>query len=524
MKAPVVLGGALALAAIGGAVAACRTHVHATAGVHLGDGSGSGNAMSTLAAGSDRAVVDDGVPWSSAVDWSTPPGALTQAPYEAPAAVEWKLRNGVRVVLIENHRLPLVTVRLAVTGAGSSNAASGLAALTADLLDEGAGKRSSAQLAEALESLGADLGVRVDRDRAVLSLDTTPDQLAPTLALAADVVLRPTFAAAEVKRVLAERVEDVRTRADDPEAVGRVVFGQVVYAGQPYAEPSSGFVDTLGRLGRAEVLAFWKQAYAADRATIIVAGDVDRSTLGAALDASFGDWKASGGGALGSAPPTRGVAASSTPRLVVVDRPGAPQSVVLMGGHGPDAGDPSFDAAELANTALGGTFAARLNRRLREDLGYTYGIYSSYDRGARSGAWQVSTSLRTDVTVDGIREALAIIAATRAAPLPADEFAKAQAYLIQQLPQGFETNRSIAASFDELVRRGRPLGDYGAFERRITALTPTAAKGAIAATWHQLSVVVVGDLAKLGALDTLGLPMTVVDADGVAVTPPPASP
>ena len=150
----------------------------------------------------------------------------------------------------------------------------------------------------------------------------------------------------------------------------------------------------------------------------------------------------------------------------------------LMGGHGPDAGDPSFDAAELANTALGGTFASRLNRRLREELGYTYGIYASYDRGARGGAWRVSTSLRTDVTVDGIREALAIIAATRAEPLPTAEFAKAQAYLIQQLPLGFETNRSIVASFDELVRRARPLTDYAAFERRITALTPTAAKAA----------------------------------------------
>lgn len=500
-------------AAAAAAAAACHTRVQATGTATLGAGSaGTARAGSATPPGAP----DDGVPWDRAgVDWTTPPAPLPAAPYQPPAATEWQLANGARVILIENHRLPLINLRLAIAGAGASNARSGLASLTADLLDEGAGKRGSAQLAEAFESLGSELRVGVDRDRATLTLDTTPDQLAPALALVADVVQRPSFAAAEVKRVLAERIEDVRTRADDPEAVARMVFAQLVYAGQPYAEPAAGFVDTLGALGRADVVSFWKQAYTADRATFIVAGDVDRATLAASLERSFGGWKPSGGGALGSAPPTRGVEPSTAPRLIVVDRPGAPQSVVFIGGHGPDAGDPSYDAAELANTALGGTFASRLNRRLREELGYTYGIGTSYERGARAGAWRVSTSLRTDVTVDGIREALAIIAATRAEPLPAGEFAKTQAYLIQQLPQGFETNGSITASFDDLVRRARPLTDYATFERRITALTPTAAKGAIAATWHQLSVVVVGDLGAIGDLRGLGLPLTQVDTDGV---------
>jgi zinc protease len=206
---------------------------------------------------------------------------------------------------------------------------------------------------------------------------------------------------------------------------------------------------------------------------------------------------------------------------VFIDRPDAPQSVVMIGRPAGDAADPAATPQDVVNMAVGGSFAARLNNRLREQLGYTYGMFSSFSRGAWGGRWSITSSLKTAATVDGLREALAIVEAARAAPLPDDELAKARQLMTRALPQGFETNGELASTFAQLVARRQPLDWHQGFAARVAAVTPAEAASSASAAWAGASIVVVGDWAAVGGeLASLGLPIEHRDADGQPVARP----
>ncbi|MEZ4366898.1 MAG: pitrilysin family protein [Kofleriaceae bacterium] len=459
---------------------------------------------------------DDGVPWeTSGVDWTRPPPAAAEAAYAPPVAEEFTLRNGARVILVENRRLPLVSVAVQIDGAGSTSGAPGLASLVTDLIVEGAGSYTALTLPEALEELGAELGAGAGADHAQLGLDVLAEQLPPALALLGDVIRRPRMADADFKRVKADALEALTQRRDNPRAVAELVFDRALFAGTPYAEPVEGDVASVSKLTLAQVKAFWKARYRPKAATILVAGAVDRATLEPLLETALKGWS-------GAAPAPAAIKAPtppSTPTIYVVDRPDAPQSVVVIGGPGPRRDDDAYDARELINTALGGTFASRLNSRLREELGYTYGVSSGFWRARGAGAWAIRSSIRTDVTVAALKEALAIVERTAAKGLDADEFAKTAGYLVRQLPLGFETNDAIVASFADLVVRGRPLDDYARYAARVRAVTPEEATRSIATIWRDLHVVVVGDWDQLRyMLTTLRLPIVHLDADGRPTT------
>ncbi len=453
------------------------------------------------------------VDWAAAgIDWSKPPAGWEDTAFAPPTPVRFVLPSGLTVYLIENHRLPLVSVRMLHGAAGSRHdgARAGLAALTADLLDEGAGTRSATELPEELERLGASLAISAGTDGTVLALDSLAETLDPALALVADVVLRPRFSAADFARVKAERIADLELRVDSPRAIAALVFERVVFGPHSYANPGSGWVDTVKALTLADVKSFWKGGFGPGATTIIVTGDVTRAALEPTLAKLFGGWKRKL-----TPPPRPQPPAASKPVLAVVDMPGRPQTVVTIGRLGPDVGDPARAAHDVGNAALGGSFASRLNTRLREELGYTYGIFSTFYRGQWAGAWSTSSSIRTDVTGAAIREALAIIRATAAAPLPADELTKTKALLTRSLPQEFETNASIAAAFATVILEQRPLIYWRERIAALDAVTGPAAQAAAARLWTDLSIVVVGDWSAIGKdLEALGLPIVRYDVQG----------
>ena len=453
------------------------------------------------------------VPWDAAgIDWSAPPPADPEVAFAPPVPTEFRLANGARVLVVENHRLPLVSVRITIASAGArgDGARAGLAALTADLLDEGAGTRSALELPEELERLGASLTIGAGADATELTLDTLAATLAPSLALTADVVMRPRLTAADFARIKAERLADLALRVDQPTAIARLVFNRVVFGAHPYAPPIEGEAATVGALELADVTRFFRASYGPAAATIVVVGDVTIADLRRQLEAALGGWRGK------AVVPKRAPApAAAAPTVAFIDRPGAPQSVVAIGRLGPDAADPQQAAHEIVNTALGGSFASRLNTALREEKGYTYGVGSTFIRNQWAGAWRVFSQIRTDVTTAAIKDALAIIAATAAAPLPPDELAKTKALITRGLPQGFETNAGIASAYAGLALDGRPLTYYRDLPAALAAVTAVDAQRAAAAAWHDLTIVVVGDWAAVGAdLATLGLPIVRYDADG----------
>jgi len=455
-----------------------------------------------------------GLDWDRAgVDWTRPPAPGAEPPWSPPVPTTFALRNGVQVVLIESHRLPLVSVRLINLRAGAreDGAELGLAALTVDVIAEAAGTLTSKTLPETVEQLGAHLDTAIAEDASTLWLDTLATTLDAGVGLLADVVQRPRFDAADVVRLREDAVEELRLRPQEPRKVAALVFDRVVLGGHPYGAPPAGRVDTVSALTGEDLRRFWDEHYAPAETTIVVAGDVDRTTLEPILARRFGGWQHPAPRAA-VAP---ALAAPAAPTLALVDRPGAQQSVVMIGRRGVAAGEPGYFAAEVVNTAVGGSFASRLNARIREELGYTYGIYASFWRGQWTGTWATSTSLETRVTVPGIREALAILDAARAAPLPAAELAKTQQLLTRALPQSFETNAGTAGELTALVVTRQPLDWYQHWADGIRAVTAAQARDAAAAHWTDLSIVVVGDAAAIGdGLATLGLPIVRLDAEG----------
>lgn len=460
------------------------------------------------------------IPWGTAgVAWDQLPEPGPEPSYTPPAAIDFKLANGIRVLLVENHRLPLVTVRVVDTRAGSreDGRSIGLASLTGDLLDEGAGTRDSLALPEELEKLGAELDVSVGADFSVASLDTLAETLEPSLGVLADVLIRPQLTDADFTRIKGDTLEDIKHRTDSPARIAGLVFDKTIFGAHPYGAPTEGMTATVDKITLADVKAFWKSRYTPAATTVIVAGDVDRTALEPLLAATFGAWK-------GKKPPAVKKAkapAATTPRIVVVDKPGAEQAVVEIGRLGPSANDPDYYPASVYNTALGGSFASRLNHRIREELGYTYGISSGYWRGGWVGSWSVSSALETKTAVAGIKEALAIVDRTRTEGIPTDELAKAKQLLVRGQPQDFETNAAIARVYSTVITQGRPLDWVQHYADNVKAVDGDAAKKVVAAQWTDLAIVVVGDWTVLGSgLTALGLPITHVDADGNPVGTP----
>jgi predicted Zn-dependent peptidase len=456
----------------------------------------------------------DAAPAAAKDIWAAPPAPSPEPAWAPPVPEAFTLASGVRVILVENHRLPLVSLRVIEhrAGAREDGAALGTAALTASLLEEGAGTWTATTFPEQLDRLGASLDAASGADETVIGVDTLRESLEPSIAITADVLLRPRFAPADVARVKADRLADLRRRTDEPRLVAALVFERLIFGAHPYAHPTDGYVATVEKLGPAEVRAFWRDHYGPHATTIVVAGDVDRATLEPLLAAQLGAWT---GGPADAQPPAPAAAVSHPPVLAIVDRPGAPQAVVVIGRLGPSAGDPDWAAHEVVNTALGGSFSSRLNLSLREQHGWTYGVSSGFWHGRTAGAWEIETSLETPDTAAGIAEALAIVERTRTAPLDADELARTQLLLTRSLPQDFETNAGIAGAFERLAALGLPDDWHQGWAARVRAITAAEAQRAAADAWSDLTIVVVGDWKKIGpGLARLDVPIVQLDGEG----------
>lgn len=454
-------------------------------------------------------------PWAQAgVDWTTPPAPLTDPGFTPPVPTEFTLANGIRVLVVENPRLPLVSVRIAVRGAGSraDGGKAGLAALTADLLDEGAGRWSSEALPEELERLGADLSIAAGQDYAQLTLDTLAETLAPSLDVAAAVLTKPTISTADFARVKAEHLADLALRPDQPRAIAAVAFARRIYGDHPYGAPGDGYAATVGKLQKPDVVRFFRDRFGPSATTIVVVGDITAARARAELERTLGRWNRKVAAVATPAAPR-----PTTPEIAFIDRPGAPQSVIAMGRLGPTMADPQLPANDLVNLAIGGSFASRLNTELREKKGYTYGISSTFVRGEWAGAWRVGSSIRTDATGPALRDIRTILEGART-PMPAAELAKAKALMIRSLPQDFETNAGIANQYLGAALERRPLTYYRELPARLEAVTAEQAAAAAAAAWGDLSIVIVGDWAAVGAdVESLGLPVVRLDADGAPI-------
>lgn len=447
-------------------------------------------------------------------------------PFDPPAPDVFETANGMTVWLFERHSLPIVSAAIVVPYGAASDPpdAAGLAHVTADMLDEGAGKRSAVELSTAITDLGATLATGAGADGSFASLTTLKKNLEPAFGILADVVARPRLEPKEWKRVSELWVNDLRKRADDPASVSRVVASAALYGrGTPYGHPADGFVESARNVDLGDVKAFYATHWRPDRAVLVVAGDLTKAEVTRLADSALGTWKAPKGREAPPEPPAdRLMPAGERPRVVLVDRPGAPQSVIAVVREGVRASDPSAPLLDLVNTALGGSFTSRLNQNLREEHGWSYGARSAFGETRGTGPFVARASVVTEATGPALKEMLGELTKIAASGLTPDELRKVRAQDRADLVQTYEKVTGVSRRLGSLAMLGLPPGFDAAASRARQAATLEAL--AELAKTHldpsKATVVVVGPRAQVAPqLAAIGLPEPELwDAEAKPVT------
>lgn len=430
------------------------------------------------------------------------PGAL-----ELPEIQDYTLANGVRVVLAQRATLPLVSLELQFRGGASAHPAAkaGLAALAADMLDEGTRTRSALDIADAVDILGATLSSTAGYDASQLRLSVLARRFPEALAILADVVMNPTFPEAELRRVREERLARVVQRSDVPAALADDAFARVLYgADHPYGAPLLGTTESLSALGRDDVVSFHRARYAPGQATLVVAGDVSRERLDSLLAGAFAGWEGRGEDPAPLPTPPAGGART----VHVVDKPGAAQTEIRLGRVAVARSTEGYYPLTVLNTVLGGSFTSRLNSRLREEKGYTYGAGSYFDMRRAPGPFEASAAVATAVTDSAVLDFVAEIEAMGDTLVPAAELARAKNYLALRLPQRFESLDDVVRRLAELTAYDVPLRFWEEYVPGVLAVDDRAVRAAARDVLDAsgMTIVVAGDRASIeGPLRALGL-------------------
>ncbi len=455
-----------------------------------------------------------------------PPPAL-----RLPAIQKRELSNGVPLWLVELHEVPVVQMSLLVLrGTGDDPPGRfGVASLTAAMLEEGAGARSSLAIADALDFLGADLQITSGYDASAVRLHVPIARFADALPIMADVALRPTFPAEELERVRQQRLTSILQARDSPATIDALAFSRALFGpAHRYGTAAGGRAETIAALGAGDLRSFYQTAFQPSNAALIVVGDVTMDRVLPLVEASFGHWTAAAPAAarsaLPEAPEPRGRA------VFLVDKPGAAQSEIRIGWVGVPRATPDYFAIQVLNTVLGDSFSSRLNMNLRERHGYTYGAGSVFDMRSSAGPFVAYAGVQTDKTADALREFFNELAGI-SQPIPDAELSRAKNYIALRYPQGFETTGDISRRLEDAVVYHLPDDYFSTYVRNIETVSAADVQR-VARKYIQpgrFLVVITGDrktiepaigALKLGPIETMTLDEVFGPAPKLDVAPP----
>jgi zinc protease len=436
------------------------------------------------------------------------PALAAPHPYLLPPVEELRLENGLRVVVVRQPSLPLVTARLIVdAGAEHEPAAhNGLAVLTALLVREGTAQLSGPELAERMERLGAQFQSAAGQNLAGFNVTALKPVFAEALGLAAGAVVAPAFAEAEFARVRQQQVSAYATSQSTVEGLGNETFWRAVFgSGAPYARPPAGTAATLGTLTRDDVAAWHRRMYVPGNATLLLVGDVTADEARRLAADAFGGWRGEAPRLERPANPLRG---GERTRVVLVDRPGSVQSHLRIGVGTVGAEDADAERLQVLAQVLGGSFAARINQNLRERHGWTYGAFAGLASLRGAGMLLVNSSVRTNATDSAVAETVREFRRLVDEAIPDDELGGAIGNLVGSFPTSVQTVQGLAGRMQNLLVWGLPLDYYGTYRERLGAVS-SGELGVIARARidpNALVVVVAGDLAQIeGPIRALGL-------------------
>jgi zinc protease len=436
-----------------------------------------------------------------------------------PPIEKAKLANGLEVWMVRQAELPIVSMNLVIKSGGTfePEGKNGVASMTASLLDDGTRNRSAVEIAGSLQSIGAFMGANSGWDSTSVTLQTLTKHMDAALDIYADVVSNPSFPEGEFEGLRSRTLGGLLQQKSNAGAIAGTVYNRVLYGAHPYGNNLAGSEQTVQALSRDDLVKYYESVYRPNNAALVVVGDIDRASLLPKLEKAFANWK-EGAVSVGAVP---SVEALDKTGIYLVDKPGAPQSVVSIGHPGVARDNPDFFAVQIMNSILGGS-GGRLYMNLRETKGYTYGANSSFAFRRGAGPFSASANVQTAVTKESVQEFLKELNGIRGAiPITAKELDAHKQRMIRLYPAGFETVGQISGQLSNAVVYGLPDSYFNEYIGKIGAVTIDDVNR-VANKYldpSKMAIVIVGDRKEVEPrLKELGLNVTILDADGKPVS------
>ena len=432
---------------------------------------------------------------------TTPPAPGPLRPYRMPRVQTSTLQNGVLVVVVEEHSLPIVTARLISDAGAMFEPAdkSGIALLTASMLREGTASLTGPQIAARMDSLGARFAAGGSFSLAQEQITALPSAFPAAFDLAVQTFTTPSFPADAFTRVQRTALTNYQQEMAQVEGIAPRIFQKAIFdPASPFSRSPEGDAKTLGSITRDDVVAWHKANYVSSTTIALFVGDITLNDAVALAGRTLGKWA-------GASPPNRRVSAEpqhpTGPRVILVDRPGSSQSAILIGGAGVGGGDPQVIPLTDLQHVLGGGFNSRVNMNLREKHGYTYGAFTDFTTLRGAGWLAITSSVRTDATADALKEALGEYKRIVNDDIPQPEWDAAVNNLVASFPNSVQTVQAIADRVQRLLLYGLPMDYYASYRERLAQVTPRQAQQVARRVFalDNPTLVAVGDLSQIEA-------------------------
>jgi zinc protease len=399
-----------------------------------------------------------------------PPDVPPPKPMVVPTPAVHTLPNGLQVVVVERHALPLITLRMVVRSGAECDPPElpGTAALVNGLLTEGTEHRSALQLAEAIDSAGGEVANDVDWDSSYLSLSVLTDSTDLAFDLVSDMMIHPAFAHAEIERQRKQIISSLQVSQDDASYVADMAMQKLVFAGTPYGHPEDGTLDSAQRITAKDLREFHRRYYRPANCVLAVVGDIATDDAMALATRYFANWKQ---GSEAPAAPSAEPTVPNERQVVAIDKSDAVQTEIRVGGLGVPRDNPDYLPLSVANEILGGPSENRLFKALRTRQGLTYGASSDLICRRHLGAWVAKTFTRTAETVKSAHVAVEQVQSLQDHGISRAELETAQSYMVGHMALEFETSDDVAGKVLGLIEDGLSLDYWTQFPARIRAVT-----------------------------------------------------
>lgn len=405
------------------------------------------------------------------LDRKTAPKAGLPKDVHFPEYYETRTKNGITLLVIENHKIPAVSVRLVFKNAGSfyDDGKYGLAMLTGELLNKGTKNRSASELAGEIDFLGASLNAGADWDGSYISLSCLKKHLPKAIDLLADIVLNPAFREDDIKRIKDQRISSIIQGKDDASNLSDKLFNTVVFDKHPYAFPAEGTELSVNSLTQKDFIDYYNNRYEPSNLILAFVGSISTDEAVKITEEKFSAWQ----------PKTNAVinnnhifSSEYSPKNVyIAEKAGAVQSSLRVGHLGIARNNPDYIAVTVMNTILGGFFGSRINYNLREKNGYTYGARSGFNSKIQKGDFAVETEVRTEVTYKAIKIILDELKRITGEHVSDEELQLVKNYLSGIFPLQLETANAVATRVINLKLYDLQKDYYSKYISNITKIT-----------------------------------------------------